>query len=147
MSRREAAVRRAWRTITAAMLFSAVAAAPASGDGLPVGNVDAGRTGVRTEAGPDRYVTLRAAGDTVVARVRREGGVVRRSRLLSGRFTIPAVALDGSAGGLSGDGRTLTLIDPRARFPRRRTAFAVLDARTLRVRQRLVLRGDFSFDA
>jgi hypothetical protein len=39
------------------------------------------------------------------------------------------------------------LIEPRLAFPRRRTTFAVLDARTF-VLQRLVrLQGDFSFDA
>jgi hypothetical protein len=39
------------------------------------------------------------------------------------------------------------LIRPRARFPRARTAVAVLDARRLRVRTVRTLEGDFSFDA
>ena len=74
----------------------------AAGDGLPVGDVDAGRAGVGTAQVPDRYVTLPAGRDTVVARVRRAGGRVRASRLLRGAFTVPAVALDASASGLSG---------------------------------------------
>ena len=82
-----------------------------------------------------------------MARVRRDGGQVARTRVLPGVFTVPAVALDGSAGGLSANGGTLVLIKPRARFPRRRTPFVVLDARRLRVRDRFTLRGDFSFDA
>jgi hypothetical protein len=67
---------------------------------------------------------------------------------LSGQFTIPAVALDASPGGLSADGSTLTLIHPRAGFPQRSTHLVVLDARRLSVgAQRITLHGDFSFDA
>jgi hypothetical protein len=131
------------------LAFLATAAAfPASaaGDGLPVGNVDAGRTGVTSERSKFRYVTLEAATGTLVARVRREGGQVVRTRVVSGVFTIPAVALDGSASGLSADGRTLVLIRPRAKFPRATTSFLVLNARLV-VRDRFTLRGDFSFDA
>jgi hypothetical protein len=39
------------------------------------------------------------------------------------------------------------LIQPRAQFPRELTTLAVLDARQLRARAFLRLRGDFSFDA
>jgi hypothetical protein len=83
----------------------------------------------------------------VVAAVARAGGKVLRSRALRARLTIPAVAYDGTPSGLSADGRTLVLIRPRLSFPQRRTRLAVLDARTLRVRRTLDLRGDFSFDA
>jgi hypothetical protein len=140
-------MRRFGTTAAAAMAGLALAAAGARADGLPVEGVDAGGSGVETAAAADRYVTLKAGRDTVVARVRRDGGAVLRSRLLRGRFAIPAVALDGSASGLSGDGRTLVVIRPRVSFPRERTTLAVLDAVTLKLRSRLVLRGDFSFDA
>jgi hypothetical protein len=72
---------------------------------------------------------------------------VLRYTQLRGAFTIPAVAYDGSAAGLSADGRTLVLIQPRVSFPRARTAFAVLDTKMLRLRRHISLRGDFSFDA
>jgi hypothetical protein len=62
-------------------------------------------------------------------------------------MTIPAVAYDGSAGGLSGDGRTLVLIEPRLAFPRGSTQLAIVDARRLAERRRVLLTGDFSFDA
>ncbi len=79
------------------------------------------------------------------------GGAARktviRSRVVPGRYTIPVVALDGTPSGLSADERTLVLINPRRRFPRQRTAFTVLDARTLRVRAVLDFEGDYSFDA
>jgi hypothetical protein len=123
------------------------AAAGAGADGLPVLSVDAGPTGVTVPAGSARYVTIPAGHGTVVARVRRNGGRILRSRLLPGTFTIPAVAYDGSAGGLSADGRTLVLITPRTTFPRARTTLLVLGARGLSTRATIRLRGDFSFDA
>lgn len=136
------------RLLGVAVLAATVALpAIAAGDGLPVLGVDVGPTGVTSERSAFRYVTLPAGRDTVVARVRRDGGQVVRSTLLDGAFTVPAVALDGSASGLSADRRTLVLIKPRAAFPRARTPMVVLDARRLRVRDRVTLRGDFSFDA
>jgi hypothetical protein len=72
---------------------------------------------------------------------------VRRKREISGDFSLPAVAYDGSPAGLSADGRTLVLISPRTRYPRRRTTLAVLDAKRLGVRRHIGLEGDFSFDA
>jgi len=124
-----------------------VATASAGADGLPVLSVDAGPTGVTVPTGTARYVTIPAGHSTVVARVRRDGGRIIRSRLLPGTFTIPAVAYDGSAGGLSADGRTLVLITPRTGFPRARTALLVLGARGLAPRATIRLQGDFSFDA
>jgi hypothetical protein len=67
--------------------------------------------------------------------------------MLRGTYTIPAVAYDSSPGGLSGDGNTLVLIEPRRSFPRKTTRLLVLDARTLSRRSVIALHGDFSFDA
>jgi hypothetical protein len=122
-------------------------AATAAADGLPVVAFDVGGKGVAARRAPVRYVTLSAGRDTVVARTATHGGRVLRSVVLHGAFTIPAVAYDGSAGGLSADGGTLVLIQPRVKFPRATTTFAVLDARRLRERTRITLSGDFSFDA
>jgi hypothetical protein len=130
------------------LLLAAATAGTARADGLPVLGVDLSAAGV---AAPDpmapRYVSLPAGRDTLVAAVSQDGGQVRRSRLLDGRFTVPAVAYDGSPGGLSADGRALVLINPRKAFPRRNTALAVLDTRRLRARDVITLKGDFSFDA
>ena len=131
-----------------AAIVSGAGAAAASADGLPVLGVDVGSKGVTVPDAAARYVTLWSGPKTtVVARVRRNGGRVDRSRLLEGTFTVPAVAYDSSASGLSADGKVLVLIQPRLSFPRARTSFAVLDARHLRVVKVLRLKGDFSFDA
>jgi hypothetical protein len=128
-------------------LVLALIPASARADGLPVLGVDVSRSGVTGLAEVTRYVTLPAGRNTVVAAVRVDGGRVVRSRLLPGRFTIPAVAYDGSASGLSANGRSLVLIQPRGSFPRSTTAFAVLGTRALGTRSVFTLRGDFSFDA
>ena len=129
--------------IALALVFPAAAA----GDGLPVVNIDVGPTGVTTPVAPDRFVALPAGKNTLVARIERKGGRVRASRILSGQLTIPAVAYDASADGLSGDGLTLVLLVPRQTFPRASTTFAIVETGQLSIRSKLKLKGDFSFDA
>src|SRR3954453_17073332 len=113
-----------------AALLAAVVAAAAHGDGLPVLGIEVGGSGLVTPSGAERYVTVPAGIDTVVARVSVSGGRVLGSSLLPGTLTIPAVAYDGSASGLSGDGKTLVLIEPRQSFPRARTRLEFVAART-----------------
>jgi len=140
--------RRILGLLGSAAVVACAGAATASADGLPVLGVDVGSTGVTVPGAAERYVTLWSGPkSTVVARVARHGGRIVNSRLLQGTFTIPAVAYDGSASGLSADGNLLVLIQPRASFPRARTSFAVLDAGPLRPLKVLRLKGDFSFDA
>jgi hypothetical protein len=130
-----------------AALVALVSPASVFADGLPVLNVDVGSSGVTAPEGNVRYVTLPAGRNTLVAMVSANGGKVVRSRLLRGNFTVPAVAYDGSAGGLSADGNILVLITPRQGFPRAKTTFRLLDATLLRPKKTLTLPGDFSFDA
>lgn len=99
---------------------------------------------------------------TYVARVERDGGRLSRYWYLRGRFHVPAVAYDGSAGGLSADGRTLVLVRSLSyrSYPPRITRLAILDTqRSTRWRGKwppprfrrfadfVDLRGHFSFDA
>ncbi len=133
------------KTLLLGIALAGLAAAAARADGLPVLGVDVGSEGVAR--GPTRYVTLPVRGDTLVARIATRDGRVLGHRLVRGSFTVPAVAYDGSAGGLSADGRTLVLIRPRTVFPRPRTPLAILDTKDLRVTRLVTLRGDFSFDA
>ena len=118
--------------------------APALGDGLPM--VDYGARPAAIDTARGRVVAIPAGPDTVLAEVARRGHTVRNSRLVTGRLAVPAVAYDGTPGGLSADGRRLALIKPRVAFPRRSTRFVLVD-RHLDVRRDIRLEGDFSFDA
>ena len=127
------------------VLASAAFAAAANADGLPL-PLDASQTGVPTLEGDARYQTVEAHDGTVVTSTDADG-VITRSRFLDGVWTIPAVAYDGTSSGLSADGRTLVLIEPRVRFPRREPRFTILDPPRLNPRGQTTLEGDFSFDA
>jgi hypothetical protein len=128
-------------------LLLAVPAATAAADGLPVLGIDVGASGVAVPGVDARMAALPVPGGTLVERIATPAGTVIASRFFRRPLTIPAVAYDATAGGLSADGRTLVLIRPRRSFPQRRTAIVLLGARHLRVRASLHLRGDFSFDA
>jgi hypothetical protein len=129
------------------VLISLAVPGAAVADGLPVLGVEVGGTGVVSPSGEERYVTVPAGDGTVVAQVSTGDGTIQSSRLLPGKLTITAVAYDASASGLSADGKTLVLIEPRKRFPRARTRLAILDVPRLSRRATIDLRGDFSFDA
>jgi hypothetical protein len=133
--------------LVAAVIVALGVTATAGADGLPVLGIDVGSQGVTAAGSAYRYVTINDGGITIVERIARNGGRVDGVARVKGHFTIPAVAYDSSASGLSADGTTLVLIEPRAAFPRSITTFALLDARTLRLQRTITLRGDFSFDA
>ena len=128
----------------AALALLALLPATAVADGLPAVGVDA--SPLSAPDGELEYTTERAGAGTRLIESARYGGPLR-ARRLAGSLSIPAVAYDGSSSGVSADGRTLVLISPRKRYPRKRTTFAVVDARRLAIRRRVALRGDFSFDA
>lgn len=130
-----------------AAVIAALVPAAAHADGLPVLGVDVGSSGVSSGSEGDRYVTIPAGSRTIVERVAQDGGQVLAWRSLPGTFTIPAVAYDGSAGGLSADGTTLVLIEPRTSVPRTTTRLLVLGSDNLAARRLVKLKGDFSFDA
>lgn len=132
-------------TSTAAVaIFAALPLAAAAGDGLPGEGVAANPLSV--PGGDVEYVATNAKHHTVL-RKRALGGRTLRQLRLRGTFTVPVVAYDGSPSGLSADGRTLVLIKPRTSWPRKRTTFAVIDAKSMQARRRFTLPGDFSFDA
>ncbi|HKO73989.1 MAG TPA: hypothetical protein VJU01_01630 [Gaiellaceae bacterium] len=126
-----------------ATLLSLALAPLARADGLPIADASAPAV-IGGDDVDGRLVAFPAKGATVVARV---ADFVLASRVLDGRYAVPVVALDHTAAGLSADGSTLVLINPRRAFPRARTSFVVLDAKSLRSRGHIVLQGDFSFDA
>jgi hypothetical protein len=128
--------------IGACILGAAAPAAHAAGG--PVPPVQGG-AGVSPPGSSLNYVAVRAGHDTVMQRVRRDDGVVERSRLIRGAYGVPGAAYDGSSTGLSANERTLVLAAMRAGA--RTTRLLVLDARPLRPRSEVVLPGYFTVDA
>lgn len=137
--------RRLIASICSAIAFAVIGNVPsASADGLPVPGVTVPSGGLPGPNGT-HYMTSSDQGKTTVREFGKAGTV--RSRTIPGRFTIPAVGLDGTPSGISADGSTLALIRPRTSFPQSRTHLVILDAHKLTTVQRLGLNGDFSFDA
>jgi hypothetical protein len=122
-------------------------AAGADAAGPPLPSAESGTAGAVAPGGPERLITRRAGEDTLVAAVRRRDGRTLRSRHIAGRWSVPAVTLDGATTGLSADGRTLVLARPTHDFRATSTRLAVLDTRQLLVRRRVELPGFFTVDA
>jgi hypothetical protein len=129
--------------LTALLAAGLAGAVPAAGG--PSLREDAGLTGIGTPTG-FRYVAIGERNRTVLARISPHQRVVA-VRSLAGVYTIAGVAYDGTATGLSADGKTLVLIGPRYTFPRARTSFLILALPGMFVREAVTLRGDFSLDA
>lgn len=146
------------RRVAAALFFAMLiifgGATSAAADGLPVPMDGSAVTTTIAPGGEGpRYATVPAGKHTQLLRIDQDGGEVTGTRAISGDFTVPLVALDGTSAGLSAEGTTLALITPRTnfrRFPREETSFRIVDVKQtgrLRPREPLTLRGDFSFDA
>jgi hypothetical protein len=130
------------RALVLAVLVAAMLAGSAAGAG-PSPGVTFGSPGVVSHDGKMRYVALRAGRGTLVEAISTRNGIVRHTRYLKGFYGVPLVAYDGSTGGLARNGERLVLYSLRPT----RTRYVVLDPRTLRVRSRIVLNGNFGFDA
>ena len=133
------------RIVVLTLLVLAPAGIARAAGGYPFG-AEAGPEGVVTPTSTVRYVTIASGTNTVLERIQRAGGQVLAERTLHGPLGIPAVATDGTAGGLSANGGTLVLIRPLARFPVAETPLRIVDTRTLHV-SRISLKGTFAFDA
>src|ERR687885_573761 len=89
------------------LVVGALVAAPvALADGGPAPTA---AYGVLAPGGKIRYATLVSGRHTTV-NASRTNGMVLRWRDVRGRWGVPGVASDGTAGGLSADGRTLVLV-------------------------------------
>jgi hypothetical protein len=143
------------RTFTATRLglcVALLAASSASASGGPAilgGTYGAG--GVTAPGSDYRYATVDAGrGGTVVEQIRTNGGGIRRYESVGRGWSLPAVTLLGQPGGLSADGRRLVLT--RAAYTSSgaasgRTAFLIVDTRSLRPQRTVSLDGTYSFDA
>jgi hypothetical protein len=135
------------KALAMSLLALAVMAPSALGDGLPLPVDGANDASVGDVGGFYRYGAVSRDGKTTVLKITANGGQIARSRTIAGELSVPLVAYNGTAGGLSADGDTLALIRPRVSFPRRTTDFTIVDTETLRPTGRVHLNGDFSFDA
>ena len=132
--------------VVAALTLAPVATADGGG---PSPGVNQGWDGVTASGLGVRYVTVTVGTDTSLEMIRKRDGRVVNFMPLTGTWGIPAVANDGSSGGLSTDGRTLVLADasaPNAPL-RSQSSFLVVDTKRWRVAQPIFLNGDFAFDA
>jgi hypothetical protein len=102
--------------------------------------------GVLAPGGKIRYGAL-VSGRSTTVNASRRNGVVVRWRDIRGRWNIPGVAFDGTPGGLSGDGRTLVLMRLQTAPLPTRSVFQVVRTSDLAPVQRVVLKGNFAFDA
>src|SRR5919199_2480401 len=124
-------------------LVALLAAPVALADG---GSAPAASRPLLAPGGKIRYIALTHGRSTTV-NASRLNGIVIRWREIRGRWNIPGVTLDGTPGGLSGDGRTLVLMQlQNVPFPKR-SVFQVVRTSDLAPLQRVVLRGNFAFDA
>lgn len=128
---------------------SMVAVGAAADGGGPSPGVSWGWDGVVAPGGKVRYVAIPGNRDTLVEAVRMRGGRILRWTSIPGTYGVPLVASDGSAGGLSNDGKTLVLTDGASPpGPHTTTLFVPVRTRTLTPRRPvIVLPGSFSFDA
>ena len=128
------------------VLAAALVAAPAAvADGIAPFATQGG-PGVLAPDGTTRFVAFAAGTGTSIVRTDAEGGVTRRV-VVPGAWGIPVSTPSNGGEGVSVDGKTLVLGDVVHTWPHARSSFLFLDPRTLHVRDRITLRGDFAFDA
>ena len=128
------------KALTAAGLAAAVAAGIAAAAGPTPGFA---QDGVAGPNGQVQYTATKKGKSTLVQAVRLRDARVLRSATLRGSFGVPLVAYDGTAGGVTHDGRLLVLETAGGVS----TTFAVLTTKSLKVRQRFTLRGLWAYDA
>jgi hypothetical protein len=117
----------------------------AAGKGGPSPGVITGWDGTVDVSSAVRYVALPSASATTVAAVRTSDGRILRYTTIRGTFGIPLVAFDGTAEGISRDGKTLVLADVGVN--QSETRFAVLGTATLRLKKSVTLPGYWAYDA
>jgi hypothetical protein len=131
--------------LTATILCFGVVTGIARADGGPIFNDFGGLQGIQAPSGY-RYVMIDGGKSVFLLRIAPDQHVAAY-RPLPGRFTIPAVAMDRTTSGLSADGKTLILVQPRFRYGRHHTRFLILSLPGMHVRHAVTLPGDFTFDA
>ena len=130
------------RAVIGMLVLAMAAPSAAQAAGGPVGPM-AG-LGVQRPGDPSAYVALPYGRHTILQQL--EGSRILRYRTLPGDYGIPGAAYDGSATGLSADGRTLVLAQFAASWNRTRL-LPVDTHRYLRPLRPIVLAGFYTVDA
>src|SRR5688572_5302731 len=97
---------RALKTMLAAAVLLSVTSPAAAADGLPVPVDYTWGEGVVSADGASRFVTIGTGAQTLVVRISTDDGEVTDHDLVDGSYTVPAIAVDGTASGISADGGT-----------------------------------------
>jgi hypothetical protein len=131
------------KTFALLIALAAVAVAPAaSAAGGPPQYAQQGGTGVPSPDGKIHFVAVPAGATTLIESIGSDGSIWSFPSF-KGSWGIPMITWRDPAG-LSRDGRTLVVQTLVAGSP---TSFLVLNARTMRLRDRFTLKGNYSFDA
>ena len=131
---------------TLAFLLSVVAlvVAPAAGADGFFGPAAQLGYGVVSPDGTMRYTAVPAGPDTTLLATDTKTGLVANTTQLIGAYGIPVLGSSNISDGLSYDGRTLVVGDTQQLD---HSHFLVYDARTFRMKNAIVLKGTFGFDA
>ena len=132
---------RLWTGTALAALAAAVVTGLATAAGPTPGWA---QEGVPSRDGNLRYVAAPRANSTFVKVVRYTDSRQLRSRTIRGEWGVAQVAYDGTAGGLTHDGRLLVLESPAGP---KTTRFVVLSTRSLAPQQSFSLQGTWGYDA
>jgi len=129
------------------VLVAALCVAPAAlADGIAPFATQGG-PGVLAPDGSARFVAFAAGTGTRIERIDAHGGGTLRTLFVQGAWGIPVATYSNKGEGVSPDGSTLVVADVVHTWPHSRSSFLFLDPQTLRIRDRITLRGDFAFDA
>lgn len=137
------------KLLALAITAAAITAGGAHANGSPYSpGLVYGWAGVGAQNSGVRFVAFGMPKSTIVAAVRARDGHVMKSTVVRGFYGVPLVSYDGTAGGLSGDGKSLVLAS-YGPLPGEagETRLIVLNTKTLSVVRSVVLRGSWSYDA
>ncbi len=133
------------KTLAFLLCVTALVLAPAAGaDGFAQPAAQLG-LGVLSPDNSTRYLAAPAGQNTTLVAISTKGGQITSETDILGSYGIPQLTFNGQAGeGLSHDGRTLVLGDTQQLAY---SHFLIYDTRTFRMKNSVVLKGTFSYDA
>lgn len=140
--------------VAGALVVVVLVAAPIAAADGPMPFASQGGVGVAMPDGVTRIVAVGGTAfgaphpTTALEVIETKGGAVRYSVVVPGSWGVPLVTYSQSgAEGLSVDGKTLVLGDTATSYPRTTSSFLLVNAKTLRAKRTIELKGDFAYDA